>query len=47
MTVTAPTSDPFDWLHDDPSGPPQVAGDPDFATWLRTEYVPIAGGWQY
>lgn len=20
---------------------------PDFAAWLETEYVPIAGGWQY
>ena len=19
----------------------------EFAAWLRTEYVPIAGGWQY
>jgi hypothetical protein len=19
----------------------------DFAAWLRTDYVPIAGGWQY
>ena len=21
--------------------------DPGFAAWLKTEYVPIAGGWQY
>jgi hypothetical protein len=21
--------------------------EPDFARWLETEYVPIAGGWQY
>lgn len=20
---------------------------PEFATWLDTEYVPLAGGWQY
>jgi hypothetical protein len=21
--------------------------DPEFVTWLKTDYVPIAGGWQY
>jgi hypothetical protein len=21
--------------------------EPDFAHWLQTEYIPIAGGWQY
>lgn len=21
--------------------------EPEFASWLATEYVPIAGGWQY
>ena len=20
---------------------------PDFAVWLETQYIPIAGGWQY
>lgn len=25
----------------------RLRGDPAFARWLETEYVPIAGGWQY
>jgi hypothetical protein len=25
----------------------QLRNDPAFARWLETEYVPIAGGWQY
>lgn len=25
----------------------RLKGVPDFAEWLETEYVPIAGGWQY
>jgi hypothetical protein len=24
-----------------------VDSDPEFATWLETEYRPIEGGWQY
>jgi hypothetical protein len=24
-----------------------LRSDPTFAQWLETEYVPIAGGWQY
>lgn len=24
-----------------------LRSDPEFAHWLDTEYVPIAGGWQY
>lgn len=24
-----------------------LESDPEFASWLRTEYTPIAGAWQY
>lgn len=29
------------------ANPDLLAADPDFATWLETEYRPIEGGWQY
>jgi hypothetical protein len=26
---------------------PELTQDAEFAAWLASEYVPIAGGWQY
>jgi hypothetical protein len=40
--------DQSDWLTTyKASNAQRLKGDPQFAEWLDTEYVPIAGGWQY
>lgn len=37
-----------DWLHSyRATNSNRLSDDPDFAAWLESEYVPIAGGWQY
>ena len=35
------------WLESYEAAHPEYLSDPDFAAWLQTEYIPIAGGWQY
>jgi hypothetical protein len=37
----------YDWLVGYQSANPELLRDPEFAAWLETDYVPIAGGWQY
>lgn len=37
-----------DWLAEYKASKAQLLNaNPEFAAWLETEYVPIAGGWQY
>jgi hypothetical protein len=41
-------SDEFnDWLISYRNANAERLRDTDFAAWLQTDYVPIAGGWQY
>lgn len=48
MSASASTENSLDnWLDGYRAAHPERLRDPGFAAWLETEYVPIAGGWQY
>ncbi len=48
MSVSEYLSFGADWLAAYKAASSERLGaDPDFARWLDTAYVPIAGGWQY
>lgn len=42
-----PLTSSGDWLARYRASHSRELCDPDFAAWLMTDYVPIAGGWQY
>ena len=45
---TLPSNRPTEWIADYRETNAQlISADPAFAAWLETEYIPIAGGWQY
>lgn len=48
MARLAPsTGDLPGWIADYQQANPERLDDAEFAAWLESEYVPIAGGWQY
>ena len=48
MTLKTLKNNDRDWLSAyKAANADRLSSDPEFAHWLDTEYVPIAGGWQY
>ena len=48
MLFGTPADDRSDWLAMYKAANENlVRADPGFAEWLESDYVPIAGGWQY